>query len=325
MERPAKRRLSYFASSLGNLKMKTRNHYLANLTVGTATLVLLTLVNRIAIAVPDTDTSNAGITIAPEDIKRLKVSVVDVQNKPLVGAKVFQNHVHMPPLAPSPKKRTTIKNHNYVTDSAGHAILTWPGESVDLRIWVSTAGYVPVHAMWAKEFQADGDQIPNEFRFVMKAGTKIGGIVKDEDGKPVKGAKVEIRNAASSVYTIITNKSVAEPGIRPVPTAWLAEDDSAIATDSEGRWTATNIPDDGELPTADKNVDLGSLQRGFTDSPLRLVVKHPDYEPFDDSKGIGSVGAPTHRELRSQTALVILKKKNTSERPINIQRGDLSP
>lgn len=168
--------------------------------------------------------------------------------------------------------------------------------------------------MWAIEFQSDGDQIPPEFRFVMKAGTKIGGIVNDEQGKPVKGAKVEIRNAASSVYTTITNKSVAEPGIRPVPTAWLAEGDSAIATDSEGRWTATNIPDDAEFQAADKNADRRFFKApAFSKSPLRLRVKHSNYEPFDDSDGIGSVGTPTLHELRSQTAVVVLKKKHAPD------------
>jgi protocatechuate 3,4-dioxygenase beta subunit len=315
-ERPAKRGLSHFASSLGDSKMKTRNRFRIIIIVGTTTLVLVTLATSTAIAVPNDDTSNNGITIAPEDIKSLKVFVVDAQNKPLAGAKVFQNQVHMPPLAPSANKRTAIKNHNYVTDSAGLAILTWPGESVDLRIWVSKTGYVPLHAMWAPELQSDGDQIPHEFQFVMKKGTKIGGIIKDEDGKPVKGAKVEIRNAASSVYTTITNKSVAEPGIRPVPTAWLAEDDSAIVTDSEGKWTATNIPDDAEFQAADKNADRRFFKApAFSKSPLRLRVKHPDYEPFDDFDGIGSVGTPTLRELRSQSAVVILKKKHTSDAP----------
>jgi hypothetical protein len=286
--------------------------------IAAVTLVLMTLLKSTTLAVPDEDASNNGI--APEDIKSLKVLVVDEQNKPLAGAKVFQNQVHMPPLAPSPNKRTAIKNHHYVTDSAGQAILTWPGESVDLRIWVSKTGYVPLHAMWAKDFQSDGDQIPNEFQFVMKVGTKIGGIVNDEFGKPVKGAKVEIRNAASSVYSIVTNK----PGIRPVPVAWLAEDDSAIATDSVGRWTATNIPDDEEFQAADKNADRRIWKTpAFSESPLRLRVKHPDYEPFDDSEGSGSVGRSTLRELRSQKAVVILKKKQTTEGPIKRQPGDL--
>jgi hypothetical protein len=305
--------------------MKTRNSSVVIMFFGTATWVLLPLMNSTAIAVPNEDTSNSGITVGLEDMKSLKVSVVDAQNKPLAGAKIFQNQVHMPPLAPSVNKRTAIKNHNYVTDSAGLAMLTWPGESVDLRIWVSKAGYVPLHAMWAKDSQADGDQIPHQFQFVMKVGTKIGGIVNDEYGKPVKAAKVEIRNVASSVYSIVTNKSIAGPGMRPVPVAWLAEDDSAIATDSEGRWTATNIPADAEFQTAEKDADRRFFKApAFSKFPLRLRVKHPDYQPFDNSDGIDSVETPTLRELRRQTAVVILKKKRTPEGPNRVQPGNLS-
>jgi hypothetical protein len=55
-----------------------------------------------------------------------------------------------------------------------------------------------------------------------------------------------------------------------------------------------------------------------------LRVKHPDYEPFDSFDEIGSVGTPTLRELRSQTAVVILKKKHAPETPTKVQSGEPS-
>jgi hypothetical protein len=180
---------------------------------------------------------------------------------------------------------------------------------VDLRVWVSKPGYVPLHAMWAKQFQSDGDQIPAEFRFEMKTGTKIGGVVHDEKGRAIAGAKVEIYNASAIPLSVL--KAFPTPGIRPVPVIWLAEDDSAIITDAKGQWLASNIPDDEDLARA-KAADVRRIRKDMLRLPLRLRVSHPDYATFDASQNANFPGSPNIAELRSQQATVVLKPKDDS-------------
>jgi hypothetical protein len=231
--------------------------------------------------------------VPESELRNLVVIVTDAHDSPLIGANVFQNHVYI-----GSDKQKRIKNHNYMTDKNGEAVITWPGDSSDLRIWVTKDGYVPLHAMWSKEFQTDGDKIPQKFHFALKQGTTIGGVVKDQSGNPIKGATVEIFN--SSTFNAVA--AAKAPGTRPYPVAWLAEGESAPVTDADGKWTATNIPDDEALKFATT-----------PQFPLRLRVKHADYKPFDNSTSAVQDGSPTLHELRSKASVVVLLHKGRTQ------------
>ncbi len=129
--------------------------------------------------------------------RTLVVRVVDADGKPIQGARVFRNHVFKPTGAnqvPAGARLVQIENKDYLTDAGGNAAVDLSGTSVDLRLWVTKAGFVPLHAMWAKQFQSDGDLIPEEFTFQLEHGTEIGGVVVDKEGEPTKGVKVEVRD-----------------------------------------------------------------------------------------------------------------------------------
>lgn len=244
-----------------------------------------------------------GASLRPRE-HQLKVIVVDDAGRPIEGAKVFQNHVYLPPEASTNGKQPKIKNRRYLTSGAGEVTLTWPGDSVDLRIWVSHPGRVPLHAMWAKTFQSDGDQIPKEFRFVMKSGTTIGGVVKDESGRPIAGAEIEIENASATI-PIPAGRT---PSVRPVPAQWLAEGESSIETDAEGRWSASNIPSDLDL-SADKRAESPRRPSKFSERPLRLQVSHADFITFNGRSPEMVKNVPALAELRKQEGVVVLKPK----------------
>ena len=177
--------------------------------------------------------------------------------------------------------------------------------------------------MWAKDAQTDGDQIPAEFTFVLKAGTTIGGIVQDEEGQPIAGAKVNVLNIVSSYYTVVL-ATPRKPPNRPVPVHELAE----VTTDADGRWQATNIPPDADLAVpADANEHIFRNPLQFN-PPLRLEVSHPDFETFGETKRATSDwGAntsseqtliqaqvnPTLKELRSGEAVVVLRGKQRKD------------
>lgn len=209
------------------------------------------------------------------------IQATDESGRPLPGVRVFQNHVFLPDGAVNDGQHEKIKNHLYFTDEQGCIELTWQGKSVDLRIWVSIDGHVPLHAMWSK-FQSDGDQIPNEFTFELPRGTAIGGVVRDEKGTAIANARVEIRNVAADRYN--TLGSSENQSIRPFPSTWLAEGWSAVVTDNEGRWQANNVP-------------------SGDDADLRLRICHADYATLEGN----GAQMPSLRELRSQSAVTVLK------------------
>jgi hypothetical protein len=240
-------------------------------------------------------------------LQQLKVIVVNEAGAPIADARVFQNHVHRRPGAP-PGSKVNIKNKHYRTNASGEVILTWEGETVDLRIWASHPGRVPLHAMWSTNFQSDGGKIPAEFRFVLKPGTAIGGVVQDKTGRPIAGAKVEIYSIRAIPYSMTPAGSM-KPGVRPVPVMWLAEGDAAIVTDEEGRWRATNIPSDEELDLA-KIAKETRLSPNAPTYPLRLRITHRDFAPYDGHRDETLKEAPSLSELRTGEAVVVLNARS---------------
>ena len=168
----------------------------------------------------------------------MHISVVDEAGKPLPGAKLYVNSL------PNP-------NQNYFCDANGQTDIVIPKMLHDLRLWVSSDGHVPLYAQWWPGRQADGHLIPEAFTFRMPKGTVIGGTVKDSQGKPVAGVKVEVKYQENGDFQAVLDR-------RPRISNWLAEDATAKITDAEGRWTLDNVPP-GE------------------DVALLVKLTHPDY------------------------------------------------
>lgn len=226
------------------------------------------------------------------------IRVVDPEGKPLKGVKIFRNHVYQP----DGEERPRIENKEFRTDSAGTAVVSLSGTSVDLRIWATKKDFVPLHAMWAKRFQSDGDQIPDEFTFQLQQGTKIGGIVTDENGEPIEGVKVEVENRTAES----PSRSPSEPGRRPVNSRWLAEGKDLL-TDKHGRWELGNVPPDKSLGGDD---GLGSPNLTPT---ILLRFSHPDYVDDAEWGSLQREQYVTLESLRNQTATIVMKRDARSE------------
>ena len=242
----------------------------------------------------------------------MTLRVTNTNGKPVADAKVFQNHVIETPNGKHPAK---IKNHDYFTDADGEAVVTWAGKSKDLRIWVSKPGFVPIHAMWAKDFQIDGDKLPKEFEVVLEDGTEIGGTVIDERAEPIEGVKVEIKDATASSAHVILIDDKEKPGRRPSRVAWLSEGETALRTDSKGRWVAGNVPKDFKVVLVSPFGPSRILPP--EDSPLRLRFSHPDYKTVDGIEHANRKQNPTIKDLRSKTATVALKRGAGKESEIS--------
>lgn len=252
------------------------------------------------------DTANAvrgdvrGVRGSPRlQVKAMQVHVVDEQGKPIRNATVFRNHVY----ASGESPRHKIENAEFETDANGTAVISLTGMPHDLRLWATKDSFCPLHAMWAKKFQADGDTIPDEFTFVMRRGTTIGGIVVDATGRPIPDVRVEVRDMTVQDH----NNSPDRPGKRPVGANMLAEDD-AIVTNAMGYWELNNVPPDDVL-LAGRNDELSDPDKPAQTKPLlNLRFIHPRYEENE-----WAVPQQQHdvtlESLRAKTARVVLPGK----------------
>lgn len=134
----------------------------------------------------------------------------------------------------------------YQTDAAGDATIDVPKEDIkDLQILVMAAGYVTAGAHWRGNGGIAG--VPTEFTFTMGPGTTFGGIVCDEQRKPIAGAEVTVNGRRTS----------------PNDPLWVSINDTT-KTDTDGKWQVSRIPQDltgFELEIRLKRPDIGGVER----------------------------------------------------------------
>lgn len=115
------------------------------------------------------------------------------------------------------------------TDEQGVGQIEWPrGETIN-HLWMDCKmdHHVPVHHNWRSEHREI--ELPSELILELDDGKTVGGIVRDEQGQPLAGVKVEVTmpitwpKLANHVFTA-----------------------AAVTTDDEGRWQWNGCPkDDG--------------------------------------------------------------------------------
>ena len=113
--------------------------------------------------------------------------------------------------------------------------------------------------------------VPAASTIRLEPGTTIGGVIHDENGKPIKGA---------SVFVLVPSNDPREPG-KARPSLW----DFEVKTDKQGRWRCDVVP------------------AKLDDVWLRLA--HPDYA---SDVMYGSTPKPTMERLRDRTGVMVLKR-----------------
>ena len=121
---------------------------------------------------------------------------------------------------------------------------------------------------------------PETFTVKLAKGTIVGGLVKDEQGRPIAGARVEVMRADRDYAEISKRTSIA---------TWLAEGDDARITDAAGRWSLGNVP--------------------AGDAGLSIKVSHSAYLGDSDWGGLQEKQHVTLQSLRNQKATIILHPK----------------
>src|SRR5437867_4686968 len=183
----------------------------------------------------------------------LEIQVVDASSKqPLEGVELS---INMQGAGGNRKDRTETK---------GKAWLMLPPEDPKyLGISAKLDGYVSKRMDWR------GEAIPTTVVMEMEKGTSIGGIVKDEEGNPIRAAGV----------------SLMFPSDRTGARTGMYMSEGPFRTDDEGKWRCDVVP-----------VDLTNLS---------MRLEHPD---FISDESYGGTPRPADTDLRSMTAVSVMKR-----------------
>jgi peroxiredoxin len=144
---------------------------------------------------------------------------------------------------------------NLVTDQDGSCFFALPAPKVAdaagasdfyYRINFAKDGYVPRFISWSRLQNDRVEDIPAQYTAKLEQAAVIGGIVKNQAGEPVTGARV-----------VFSGVNPAAPGQREKTT--VAPSYHVERTDENGRWRCNHVP------------------RDFQNMTIRVM--HPDYIP----------------------------------------------
>ena len=185
----------------------------------------------------------------------MRVRIVDEAGKPLAGAKL--------------RAKYRGGKLNGVTDSEGKSDLALPPPNEGyIYLYATVNGFVPLRRYWHN--QEGREPRPAEFTFAFEKGRTIGGVVRNEHGKPIQGVKVRLS---------ISAKKYAQKDIAMM--LW----DRDFSTDAEGHWNLDHVPE-----------QINSMSIG---------LEHPDYISVP---GLAGISATEQRKIEDRTAVMVMKK-----------------
>jgi beta-lactamase regulating signal transducer with metallopeptidase domain len=230
----------------------------------------------IAAAVPDDTSKKVAADAkpkpkpAPNAKRSILIHVVGPDGQPMPGVEVHR----------SVWTRKPIKSANVhgVSDDRGQFRFDVPETTYIYRIWARAKGHVPLFAGWEK--QEDPEQsLPAEFTFRLERGTVIGGIVRNQDGKPIEGVIINVR----------LDHGGQRAG-RAGPDTWLATQYDGVQpiTDKQGRWSLDNIP-------------------AGDDVKVLLMLNHPDHVSDPEWGTLQKEQGVSMEALRARTATIAMR------------------
>lgn len=215
---------------------------------------------------------------SPDSAHRtIRFVVLGPDDKPLPNAHVFANIVSMQNR--SSLQSRSITNRDYQTDATGVALVELPKGYTSARLFTSKPPLVPMYTHWDEEEFAGGKTIPDEYTVRLERGVSAGGRIVDDNGRPIAGAKVQVKIEKS----VRPTRSEAQSSFG----SWLAEGDDAAITDAEGHWHIENVPDHPGVE-------------------LSLLVTHPDHvsdERWGDHQRVAGIN--TAMMLKGSAALTL--------------------
>ncbi len=157
---------------------------------------------------------------------------------------------------------------NGTTDEAGRfrvEVAAWPSRWVTVGAFRD--GFVPAQLTWSRA-ELDASR-PETATIELEPGTAAGGIVRDEAGRPIAGAKV---------IPYLTD------GAAGAARSFFSPEGGVATTDRGGRWQASFLPADAE-------------------GPLMIRLSHPDYV----SETSGYSRRLSLDQVRSTSGVLVMK------------------
>lgn len=201
----------------------------------------------------------------------MRIRVVDKLGQPIAKARIHASVWT--------KEKDFKKNRYYTADEQGQATIDLPATLEIVRVWASAKGYAPMFAQLWPQAPIDAHPLPEEFTYEMKQGTTMGGIVKDDQGQPIRGVRVEVRYASGAVG-----------GDTRPPAGYnmhLAYGITSKITDAGGRWRLDNVP-----PGDDVKV--------------RVKLSHREYINDSGWGGLQTEQRVSSAQLRDQSATIVM-------------------
>ncbi len=161
------------------------------------------------------------------------------------------------------------------TDEQGRYALELPEKDPSYFVFAAhKEGFVPMIASWRAQGQTFA--LPPEFTFAMDPSVPIGGVIQNEQGQPIPGAKVSFMQFTPPSDTV-------PEAVQGYIQSLENRVNGTLVTDEQGRWRYDNAP------------------RGAKDINFRL--EHPDYisDPMFNSSS-----AP--EKLLDMTSVMVMKK-----------------
>ena len=180
---------------------------------------------------------------AKEDSRTFRLNVVDPDGKPVPNALIEARTspaVTAEQIQRGSFDRASTYGSFVKTDEKGVLKLTFPQRLKRFNFSIKQPGYTPYWAGWSPS------KHPEEFTAQLDAGWTVGGVVVDDAGQPIEGARIR-----PSVDFKKRPGDSSELGVG-----------TQIATDANGQWRYQHVP----ASKPDVHID----------------VNHPDYSPWRD-------------------------------------------
>ncbi len=173
---------------------------------------------------------------------------------------------------------------NLVTDETGNCYFPMPvpksstGSDFYYRINFAKDGYVAKYVSWSSAQKDKVADIPAEYTAKLEPAAAIGGVVKNEKGEPVAGARI-----------VFSGVNPAAPSERERTT--IAPSYHVERSDENGRWRCNHVPKDFDAMT--------------------FRVSHPDYLPTvfgcaaDPTGKSGKVAVPKVDFLGARAEMIL--------------------
>ncbi len=214
----------------------------------------------------------------PRSGRTLELEVVDAADRsPLAGASVLIRVT-----------RGQAQTSQGTTDDEGRFPIALAGDTTYfLQVVAAHPGFVPIEVRWS------GTNIPGAYTLALPRGVAIGGVVRDEQGRPIAGARV---------FASLTNIG---PG-GPERYATLGGEVAGVLTDAEGRWRSETLPATAgpgtRLAVEITHPDFSTIRQNMTAGEAR---KFSSVHVMKQGTSVtGTVLSPTGRPVAGATVVV---------------------